>query len=48
MGFPELGEDLFQSVQIVGDCPVKAGGAAVAGGEADGEALRVDIESDEE
>ena len=48
MSLPELGEDLLQGVQIIGDRPVKTGRGAVAGGDADGDVLRVDIESGEE
>ena len=48
MGLPEFGKDLLQGMQIVGDGAVEAGGAAVARGEANGDVLRVDIESDEE
>ena len=46
--FPEPGKHLLQSVQIVANAAVKSALSLVAGNEAEGDALRVDIESKDE
>ena len=48
MGLPELGENLLQGVQIIGNTAIGAGLAPASFGEGDGDLLGVDIESDEE
>jgi hypothetical protein len=49
MGLPELGKDLLQRVQVVGDGAVKAHFAAAAAfGRGDGDAFGVDIKSKEQ
>ena len=48
MRLPEFGKHLLQGVQVIGDRAVEAGGTAVARGEADGDVLRMDIESDKQ
>ncbi len=47
MGLLEFGENLLQGMQIIGNAAVKTGRGSVAGSEADGDVLLVDIESDE-
>ena len=48
MGLLQFGEDLLQTVQVIGDGAVDAGFAAPAFGEGDGDVFRMDIESDEQ
>ena len=48
MGLLQLGEDLLQRMQIVGDAAVGAGLAAASFGERDGDVFGVDVESDKQ